>query len=191
MFVPWKKSYDKPRQCINKQRHHFTNKGSYSQSYCFFQLSCMDVRVGPEGWTLKNGFFRTVVLEKTLYSPLDSKEVSQSNPKGNQPWIFTGGTDAEAPILWSPDAKSQLIGKDPGAGKDWGQEEKGMTKDEMVGWHHWLNGHEFEQTLGESEEQRSRTCCSPWGCRVTHDGETEQQQCKSYVLHLLPRFKKV
>ena len=109
----------------------------------------------------------TVVLEKTLESPLDSKEVKPVNPKGNQSWIFIGGTDteAEAPILWPPDAKSQLTGKDPDAGKDWGQEEKGVTEDKVVGWHHWLNGHEFEQALGDDEGQGSLACCSLWGCK--------------------------
>ena len=98
-----------------------------------------------------------MVLEKTLESPLDNKEIKLVHPKGNQPWIFIGRTDAEAeaPILWLPDAKSQLIGKDPDAGKDWGQEEKQATEDEMNGWHHWLNGHEFEGTLGDSEGQGS------------------------------------
>ena len=103
------------------------------------------------------------MLEKTLESPLDSKEIKPVNPKGNQPWIVIGRTDAEAPILWPPDVKSQLIGKDPDAEKDWSQEEKGTTEDEMVGWHHRLNGHEFEQTLGDSEGQESLVCCSPWG----------------------------
>ena len=100
-----------------------------------------------EGWVLKNWCFQIVLLEKTLESPLDSK-IKPVNPKGNQPWIFTGRTDAEAeaPVLWPPDAKSQLNGKDPDAGKDWRQEDKGMTEDEVVGWHHWLNGHESEQT---------------------------------------------
>ena len=100
------------------------------------------------------------VLKKCIESPLVSKEIKPVNPKGNQPWIFIGKTDAEAPILWPPDAKSQFIGKDPDAGKDWGQEEKGMTDGEMVGWHHWLSGHEFEQTLGDSEGQESLTCRS-------------------------------
>ena len=93
---------------------------------------------------LQNWYFWTVVLEKTLESPLDSKEIKPVNPKGNQPWIFIGGTDAEIPILWSPEAQSQLIGKDPDAGKDWGQKEKGVAEDEMVRWYHWLSGHEFE-----------------------------------------------
>ena len=101
----------------------------------------------------KNWCFWTVVLEKTLESPLDRKEIKLVNPKGNQPWIFIGRTDAEAPILWPPDAKSWLIGKDPDAGQDWGQEEKRVTQKEMVGWHHGLNGHEFEQTPGDSEWQ--------------------------------------
>ena len=97
--------------------------------------------------------------------PLDSKEIKLVNPKVNQSWIFTGRTDAvaEAPILWLPDVKSWLTRKDPDAGKDWRQEEKGMTEDEMVGWHHQLKGHEFEQTPGDSEGQGSLACCSPWG----------------------------
>ena len=106
--------------------------------------------------------FWTVVLKKALESPLDSKEIKPVNPKGNQPWIFIGRTDAEAeaPVLWPPDAKSWLIGKDPEAGKDWRQEEKGTTENEMVGWHHRLNGQEFEQTPGDSEGQGSLVCCS-------------------------------
>ena len=95
----------------------------------------------------------------------DSKEIKPVEPKGNQPWIFIGRTDTEAPILWPLAAKCQLIGKDPDAGKDGGQEEKGMTEDEIVGWHHWLNGHEFGQTQGDSEGQGSLACCSPWGCK--------------------------
>ena len=116
-------------------------------------------------WALKNWCFWTVVLQKTLESPLNSKEIKPLNPKENQPWIFIGRTDAkaEALALWPLDVKSQLIGKDPDAGKDWGQEEKGTTEDEMVGWHHRLNGHEPEQTPGHSEEQRSLACCSLWG----------------------------
>ena len=118
-----------------------------------------------ESWVPKNWCFWTVVLEETLESPLDSKEIQQVHPKGNQSWIFIERTDAEAetPILWPPDAKNWLIGKDPDAGKDWRQEEKGMTEDEMVGWCHWLDGHEFEQTPGVGDEQGSLACCSPWG----------------------------
>ena len=114
---------------------------------------------------VNNWFFWTVVLKKTLKSPLDSKEIKPVNPKGNQPWIFIRRTDAEAkaPILWPPDMKNWLIGKDPDPGKDWRQEEKGMTEDEMVGWHHRLNGHEFEQTLGVGDGHGSLACCSLWG----------------------------
>ena len=116
-----------------------------------------------ESWVPKSWCFWTVVLEKTLDSPLNCKEIKPVNPKGNQSWIFIGGTDAEAeaPILWPPNAKSWLIGKDPDAGKDWRQEEKGTTEDEMVGWHHRLNGHEFEQAPGVGDGQGSLTCCSP------------------------------
>ena len=107
-----------------------------------------------------------MVLENTLESPLDSK-IKPVNPKGNQSWIFIGRTDAEneAPILWPPDAKNWLTGKDPDAGKDWRQEEKGTTEDEMVGWHHWLDGHESEQALGVGDGQGSLACYSPWGCK--------------------------
>ena len=149
MHAPCNKSYDKPGQCIKKQRLHFANKGPDSQSYGFssshVQMWELNYR---EGWVPKNWCFQTVMLEKTLESPLDSKKVKPVNPKGNQPWIFIARTDAEveAPILWLPDVKSRLIGKDPNTGKYWRQEEKGTTEDEMVGWHHWLNGHEFEQT---------------------------------------------
>ena len=104
------------------------------------------------------------LFPKTPFRAQDSKEIKQVNPKGNQPWILIGMTDeeAEAPILWLPDVKSQLIGKDPDAGKDWGKEEKGVTEDKMVGWHRWLNGHEFEQTPGDGEGQGSLVCCSLW-----------------------------
>ena len=121
----------------------------------------MEVRVGPkEGQVPKNWCFWTVVLEKTFESPLDSKEIKWINSKGNQSWIFIGMTDAEAAILWSLDVKSWLTGKDRDAGKDWGQEEKGATEDEM-GWHQWLNGQEFEQTQGDNEGQGSLVCSSP------------------------------
>ena len=120
-----------------------------------------------ESWVLKNWCFWTLLLEKTLESPLDCKEIKPVNPKGNWPWIFIGRTDAEAEalILWPPDAKNWLIGKDPDTGKDWRQEEKGMTEDEMVGWHHLLNGHGFEQAPGVDDGQGSLVCCSPWGCK--------------------------
>ena len=155
MLAPWKKSYDKPRQHIKKQRHHFANKVSYSQSYGVFQW----FMYGCESWTikkakkwLKNWCFWTVVLEKTFESPLDCKEIQPVHPKGNWPWIFIGRTDAEAeaPIIWPSDVKRWFVGEDPDAGKDWRQQEKGQTEDEMVGWHHWLNRHEFDQSLGDS-----------------------------------------
>ena len=143
MLTPWKESYDQASQHVKKQRHHFAEKGPYSQSYGFsdshvwvWELDC------KEAWALKNGCFWTVVLEKTFESPLDCKEIKPVNPKGNQPWIFIGRTDAEAetPILWPLDGKNWLTGKDPDAGKDSRWEEKGPTEDEMVGWHHRLNG---------------------------------------------------
>ena len=164
MLTPWKESYDEPRQHIKKQRHYFANKGLPSQGYGF---SCGHVWMWEldykENWALKNWRFWTVVLEKTLDSPLDSKEIKPVNAQGNQSWIFTGRTDAEAeaPILWPPNAKSWLTGKDPDVGKDWGQGEKGMTEDKMVGWHDWLSGHKSDQTLGDSREQRSLARCSP------------------------------
>ena len=132
---------------VKKQRHYFTNKGPCSQSYGFssshvwmWELDYKESRV------LKNWCFWTVVLEKTLESPLDSKEIQPVHPKGNKSWIFIERTDieAETPILWPPGAKNWLIWKDPDVGKDWRQEEKGMTEDEMVEWHHRLNGHEFK-----------------------------------------------
>ena len=120
-----------------------------------------------EGWAPKNWCFGTVVLEKTLESPLAFKESQPVNPKTNQFWIFIGRTDAEAetPIVWPPDAKNWLIGKDPDAGKDWRWEAKGMTEDEMVGWHHRINGHEFESAPGVGDGQGSLACCYPWGCK--------------------------
>ena len=121
-----------------------------------------------ESWAPKNWCFWTVVLEKTLESPWDCKEIQPVNPKGNQSWIFIGRTDvgAEAPVLWPPDVKNWLLGKDPDAGKDWRQEEKGTTEDEMVGWHHGLNEHEFEQAPGVGDGQGGLVCCSPWGHKV-------------------------
>ena len=112
----------------------------------------------------KNWCFWIMVLEKTLESSLDCREIKAINPKGNQSWIFIGRTDAEAeaPILWPLDAKNQFTGKDPDAGEDWGQEEKGEAEDEMIGWHYQLNGYEFEWTLGDSEGQGRLACCSPW-----------------------------
>ena len=119
------------------------------------------------------GLFWTVVLEKTLESLLDGKEIKPVNSKGNQSWLLIGRTDAEAEtlILWPPDMKNWLIGKDSDAGKGWRQEKKGTTEDEMVEWHHWLNGHEFEQAVGIGDGQESLACCSPWGCKVSDTTE--------------------
>ena len=132
-----------------------------------------------ESWAPKNWCFWTVVLEKTLESPLDCKEIQPVHPKGDQSWIFTGRTDAKAetPILWSPDAKNWLIWKDPDSGKDWSWEEKGTTEDEMVGWHHRLSGQEFESTPGVGDGQGSLACCSPWGRKESD--RTERLNWKS------------
>ena len=131
------------------------------------------VMCGCENWTIKkaesqspkNWWFWTVVLEKTLESPLDCKEIQPVYPKGDQSWVFTERTDAEAetPVLWSPDVKNWFIGKEPDAGKDWRQKEKRATEDEMVEWHHWFDGHELGQTPGDGEGEESLGCCSPWG----------------------------
>ena len=140
-----KESYDQPRQRIKTQRHYLVNKGLSSQS-CGFSISHVWVweLVHKESWALENWCFWTVVLEKTLENLLDCKEIQPGHPKGNQSWIFIGRTEAETPILCPPVVKNWLTGKDPDAAKDWRQEEKGMTEDEMVGWHYWLDGHEFE-----------------------------------------------
>ena len=165
MFSPWKKSYDQPRQHIKKQRHYFADKDPSSQSYGFLSSHVRMWELDyKESWVRKNWCFWTVVLEKTLESPLDCKEIKPLHPKGNQSWIFIGRTDAEAeaPILWPSDAKNWLIGKDSDAGKDWRQEEKGQ---QMMRWldGNWLNGHELEQAPGVDEGQGSLVCCSPWG----------------------------
>ena len=144
----------------------------------------MDVTGHEESWVLKNWCFWTVVLER-LKSPLDCKEIKSVNPKGNQPWIFFGRTDAKAetPILWPPDMKNWLIGKDPDVGKDWRQEEKGKKEEEMVGWHHWLNGHEFEQALVVGDGQGSLAFYIPWGHKELV--MTEQLNWTDYYPELL------
>ena len=166
MLTPWKESYDQPREHIKKQRHYFVNKGPSSQGYGFSSSHIWIWELDhKESWAPMNWCFWTVVLEKTLESPLGCKEIKPVNPEGNQFWIFIGRTDVEVetPILCPLDVKNWLIGKDPDAGKGWRQEEKGMTEDEKVGWHHWLNRHEFELTRGVGEGQGSLVCCSPWG----------------------------
>ena len=130
----------------------------------------MDVRTGlshKESWVPKNWCFWTVVVEKTLESPLDCKEIQPVHPKGNQSWVFSGRTNAEAKVLihWSPDAKNWLTGKNSDTGNNWRRKEKGMTEDEMVGWHHWPDGHEVEQTPGVADGQGGLACCGPWGLK--------------------------
>ena len=147
MLVPWKKSYDQPRWHIKKQTHYIANKGPSSQSYDFSHSHVWIWELDyKESWAPKNCCFWTMVLEKTLESPLDSKEIQPIHPKGNQSWIFIGRTDAEAesPILWPLGAKNWLYGNHPDAGKAWRQEEKGTIEDKMVRWYHRLYGLEFE-----------------------------------------------
>ena len=187
-LTPWKKSYDQPRQHIKKQRHYFTNKRLSSQGYGFSSSHVWMWELDyKESWVVKNWCFWTVVLEKTLESPLDCKEIQPAHPKGNQYWLFIGRTDvqSETLILWLPDVKNWLTGKDPDAGKDWRQEEKGMTEDEMVKWHHRLNGHEFEWTLGVGDGQGGLACCSPRGRKESDMTErlnwTERQEKKKVL----------
>ena len=152
-----------PRLHIENQRHYFANKGPSSQGYGFSSGQVLMWELDyKESWVPKNWCFWTVVLEKTLESPLDCKEVQPVHPKADKSWVFIGRTDVEAEplILCPPDEKSWCIGKDPDAGKDLGQEEKGMTEDEMVGWHHQLNGHGFGWTPGVGDGQRGLACCS-------------------------------
>ena len=167
-LAPWKNSYDKPRQCIKSRALTSLTKFCIVKAMVFPSSHVWIWELGhKECWVLKNWHLRTVVLEKTLESPLDSKEIKPVNPKGIQPWIFIvrTGAEAETPILWPPDVKTWLTGKDPDAGKDWRQEEKGMTEDKMVEWHHWLNGQELEQTRGDSDGWWSLACCNSWGCK--------------------------
>ena len=169
-----------------KQRHYFADKGLYIKA-CMYGLShvWMWEFDHKEGWVPKNWCFPTVVLEKALESPLNCKEIKSANPKRNQPWIFTGrtGAETEAPILWPPDAKGQLIGKDPDTGKDWGQEKKWAAEDEMLGWHRQLSGHKSEQIPGGSEGQGSLVCSSSWSRRVERNFVTKQQAQDSWFPH--------
>ena len=166
MLAPWKKSFDKLDSILKSRDITLPTKGLSSESYGFssghvwmWKLDC------EESWASKNWCFWTVVLEKTLESPLNCKKIQPVHSKGDQSWVFIGRTDAEAetPILWPPHAKSWLIGKDSDAGRDWGQEEKGTTEDEMAGWHHQLEGHEFEWTPGYGDGQGGLVCCDSWG----------------------------
>ena len=180
--IPWKENYDQPRQHIQKQRHSFANKCPSSQGYGFSSSYVWMWELDyKERWVPKNWCFWTVVLEKTLESPLDCKEIQPVYPKGDQSWVYIGRTDVEAetPIVWPPDAKSWLIGKDPDAGKDWGQEEKGTTEDEMAGWHHRLGRElgELQELMMDREAWRaaihgvakSRTRLSDWTELIQHD----------------------
>ena len=174
------------RQHIKKQRYYFANKGLSNQSYGFSSSHVWMWELDyKESWAPKNWCFWTVGLEKTLESPLDCKEIQPVHPKGDQPWMFIGRTDVEAetPILWPPYVKNRLIGKDPAAGKDWRQEEKGTTEDEMVGWHHWLDGHEFQQALGVGDGQGNLASCSPWGCKKSDmNWATELNWCIEIII---------
>ena len=160
MLTPWKESYDKPRQSIKKQRHYFANKGLYSQSYGF---SSSHVRM----WELDNkkGWAPNCGAGEDSRVPCTARTLNQSILKEINPEYSLEGLmlKLKLQILWPPGAKSNLIGKDLDAGKNWRQEEKGTTEDEMVGWHHWLNGHELEQTPRDGKGQESLVCCSPWG----------------------------
>ena len=167
MLAPWKESCDQPRQLIQKQRHCFADKGPFSQRGCFSSSHIWRLEVVYEESWAKYWCIWTVALEKILESPLDCKEIQPVHPKEDQPWVFIERTDVEAetPILWPPGAKSWLIGKDSDAGRDWGQEKKGMTEDEMGGWCHWLNGHGFGWTLGVGDGQVCLVYCGSWGCK--------------------------
>ena len=165
---------NKSRQHIKKQRHYFADEGPYSQSYGFSSSHVWMWELDhKEGWMPKNWCFWTVVLEKTLESPLDCKEFQPVHPKGDPSWMFIVRTDVEAetPILWPPDAKNWLIRKDPDAGKDWRQEKKGMTEDKVAGWHHRLDGHKFPQAHSDDKGQGSLACCSSWGCKESDTTE--------------------
>ena len=168
MLAPWKKNYDQSRQHIKKQRHYFTNKGLSNQSHGFssghvwmWELDC------EESWVQKSWCFWTVMLEKTLESPLDCKEIQPVHPKGDQFWVFIGRTDVEAetPNTFATWCEELTHLKRPWCWKRLKAGEEGDDRGWDVGWHHWFNGHKFEQNLGECEAQGSLACSSPWGCK--------------------------
>ena len=170
MLAPWKKSYERLAETLLCQKVLSSQSYGFSSSHVWmWELNY------KEGWVLNNWCFQIVVLEKTLESPLGYKEIQPVHPKGDQSWIFIGRTDVEAetPIFWPPDAKSWLIWKDPDIGKDWRQEEKGTTEDEMVRWHHWLNDHVFEWTPGVGDGQGGLVCGGSWGRK---ESDTTEQQ---------------
>ena len=171
MLAPWKKSYDQPRQHVKKQRHNFDNKGPSSQSYAFSNSHVWMWELDhKEGWVPKKWCFWTVVLEKTFESPLDYKKIKSVNPKANQPWNSLKNLMLKLQYFGHMMKSTDQFKKDPDAGKDWRQEEKGTTEDRIVGWHHWLNGHKFEQPLGDGEGQGSLVLLQYMGLqRAGHD----------------------
>ena len=186
MLTSWKKSHDSPRELICRVIT-LPTKVRLVKAMVFPVVMYRCELDYKQNWAPKNWCFWTVLLEKTLESPLDRKEIQPVHPKANQSWIFIGRTDAEAesPIFWPPDAKNWFIWKDYDAGKDWRQEEKGMTEDEMIGWHHWLDGHEFEQAPGVGDGQGSLVCCSPWGCK-----ESDVTEWVNWTESLIERYWK-
>ena len=181
-----KEAHDKPKQSIKNWRHHFADKGLYNQGYGFSSSYVwMWYLEHKEGWMLKNECFLTVVLVKILENPLDSKEIKPINPKGNQPWIFIGRIDAEAEpqILWPPDVKSWLW-------EVWRQEEYGVTEDEMVDWHHWISGHEFEQSPWDSEWQWCLAWCNSWSYKES-DTTERLNWTECIILYWSPRRREV
>ena len=183
MFAPWKKNYDQLWQQIKKQRHCWQVLPSQSYGFSSSYAWMWELEY-KKSWAPNNWCFQTMVLKKTLESPLDCKEIQLVNLKEDQSWQFIGRTDAEAetPIPWPFNVENWLIGKkkkNPDAGKDWRQEEKGTIEDEMVGWHHWLHGYEFEQAVGVGDGQGSLACCSPWGCKKSDT--TEQLNKLIYI----------
>ena len=190
--IPWKESYESSRQHIKKQRYYFDNKGLSSQGYGFSSSHVGMWKLDyKESWVPDNWCFWTMVLEKTLESPLDRKEIQPVHPKGDQSWVFIGMTnvEAETPIFWPPHAKSWLSGKDPDARRDWGQEEKGTTEDEMAGWHHRLDGHGFGWTLGVGDGQGGLVCWGSW-CHK-ESGTTERLNWTELIVIYLHRQSKL
>ena len=165
-----------------KKKHHFADKDPYSQSGGFSSSHVQMWELNyKEGWAPKNWCFWTVMQKKTFESPLDSKEIKPVFPKGIQPWIFIGRTDVEAPLHWLPDMKNRFIGKDSDVGKDWSRRTRGR-QDEMAGWHHQLNGYEFEQTPGAGNGQGGLVYCRPWGCKESH---TTELNCTDISMKLI------
>ena len=176
--IPWTEEPGRPWSIGSQRVRHDQSDLAGTHTWKYFK----PVKL-PKNWC-----FWTVMLEMTLVSPLDCKDIKSVNPKGNQSWIFIGRTDAEAPILWPPDAKNWLIEKDRDAGKDWKQEEKETTEDEMVGWHHWIDGDEFEQGPGVGDGQGSLTCCSPWGRKESDTTERLDWAETTRLYHIAQGF---